>query len=246
MLYSKFVRRILLTLGIVATILMIVLSPIYTPALLIGGVLANGLLGKITQKVGGAVFFNWKSINAVRSYAKPANPQSPAQVIQRARMARCVLIGRQLLGVILQPFWDPFYNDKSGYNAWVSENIMKLAATTYNLQVTNVMSKGSLLGVDTLAYPYDTSDGSGTIGWDDNTNGTTGLATDIFCYVISSLSGEIYDVAVTSATRADGAFAPTMPSGLTASNIIVFGFFKRGTGSEVLVSDSSAVIATAA
>jgi hypothetical protein len=47
------------------------------------GKLWNGILGKVSGKVGNVVTAKWKDKNTVRAYAKPSNPRTALQTAQR-------------------------------------------------------------------------------------------------------------------------------------------------------------------
>lgn len=208
------------------------------------GIISMGLLGSVRKKVGPVVSATWKGINYLRSYVIPANPNTPNQQIQRSRMRSIVDIARQLLPSVLQPYWDPFAVKMSGYNYFVSQNIM-LLNSSYELTTANLMAKGNLLGVANLQSTYSTSNGALNLNWDDNSNGTTGLSSDLLFFVTASKSGNVLSMGLTSASRSDRSFNDTLPPGLTASSLITYAFFVRGSGSSVSVSDSAAVVNTA-
>lgn len=210
------------------------------------GRILNGILGGVSGKVSGVVGSKWKDIKYLRAYAVPANPDTPDQQIQRSRMRSIVAIARQLIGTLIQPFWNPFYSSMSGFNAFVKYNIMHLADTTYYLTTDNQMSRGNLLGVENLAATYDTSTGEVEATWTDNSNGSTGLLSDYDFLVIVNKDGTVYKSVAPGDTRADANTGANLPAGLTASDLIVYLFFFRGTGSSVEVSNSSAVVPSAA
>lgn len=203
------------------------------------GILFAGAWGEIRNKVGNIVASSWKGINTARVYKIPNNPNTTSQVVQRARMARSVFIARQLMGELIQPYWDPFYDKMSGFNAWVKENIMLLAPTTYNLTANAIMSKGNLLGVASLTSTYNTATGVVEVTWVDNSNGTTGLSTDRAFIVVASLDGNVYADELKIDTRLDELTSVTIDTGLTATNLITWIFFTRGSGATLAVSDSS-------
>jgi hypothetical protein len=221
---------------------------LFSPALAVisfGAVILNGLLGGASGKVGGIVGGKWKNVNYVRAYAKPSNPNSTDQQVQRSRMRQSVEMARFLLGSLIQPYWNKFYPGMSGFNAFIKYNIMQLASTTYYWTVNNIISRGNLLGVSGLSATYNTSNGEIVVSWADNTNGSTGLATDELNLVVLTKDGTKYFTEFTWDAR-DGASASlNIDSGLTAADVLLFGFFSRGTGSALEVSDSSAVQCTA-
>lgn len=210
------------------------------------GVIINGILGGVSGKVAGVVGSKWKDKSYLRAYAIPANPQSTAQVVQRSRMSQTVFVARQLLGNLIQPYWSKFYSSMSGYNAFIKYNIMHLSDSTYELTTNNVMSRGNLLGVSNLAATYYTLNGDVSVSWENNQNGSTGLSTDLYFLVIVNKDGTVYKSWEPGDTRGDEGTNISIPSGLSASDVIVYLFFYRGSGSALQVSDSSAVVPSAA
>lgn len=210
------------------------------------GRIVNGILGGVSGKVSGVVGSKWKDIKYLRAYAVPANPDTPDQQIQRSRMRTIVAIARQLIGTLIQPYWNPFYSSMSGFNAFVKYNIMQLTANDYYLSTDNLMSRGNLLGVADLSATYNTSNGGIDISWTDNSNGSTGLITDNAFFVIAKKDGTILLTDTNSETRGSEALGFFIPAGLSTSDLIVYLFFSRGTGSSVEVSNSSAVVPSAA
>lgn len=209
------------------------------------GRIINGILGGVSGKVSGVVGSKWKDIKYLRAYAVPANPDTPDQQIQRSRMRSIVAIARQLIGTLIQPYWNPFYSSMSGFNAFVKYNIMHLSANDYYLTTDNQMSRGNVLGVEGLTGTYDETNGAFNLQWSNNSNGSTGLSSDIAYLVIAHKDGTIYNSISTAEPRTSGDFSNSIASGLTNSDLIYYLFFFRGTGSSVEVSNSSAVVPSA-
>ncbi|MCO6473709.1 MAG: hypothetical protein J5I57_08265 [Melioribacteraceae bacterium] len=210
------------------------------------GRILNGILGGVSGKVSGVVGSKWKDIKYLRAYAVPANPDTPDQQIQRSRMRSIVAIARQLIGTLIQPYWNPFYSSMSGFNAFVKYNIMHLTSNDYYLSTDNQMARGNLLGVADFSATYNTSTGEVAATWVDNSNGSTGLITDNAFFVVAKKDGTILLTDSGSETRGSEAYGLSVPTGLSASDLIVYLFYFRGTGSAVQVSDSSAVVPSAA
>ncbi len=64
------------------------------------GKLEEGILGKMTGKVGPVVGSKWKGVNTVRSYQpKPHNPKTTAQKMQRSKFKLISSIRKEMLAV---------------------------------------------------------------------------------------------------------------------------------------------------
>lgn len=206
-------------------------------SLSIGAVIQNGILGGGKNKVGPVIMSKWKSIDYIRAYAAPANPNTTAQQAVRSKFAQLVLNARQLLTTILKPFWDPFYSDKSGFNAFISANYSTLNASN-QFQLTSKITQGTLEGTSVITAVYNISTGVITVDYDANTSGN-GLPTDMIWAVVYDKASKNFVAASALDERSAVSSAINAPLGLTASNLILYLFATRGTGSSLLVSDSS-------
>lgn len=212
-------------------------------AVSLGAVLETGILGKVSGKVANVVGGTWKGINYVRAYFVPSNPNTSAQQLQRSKMRACIAFARQLTGSLIQPYWDKFAVAMSGFNHFVSENIGYFTSPNYYVTTSMLTAKGTLLGVENLFVGFD--GGTLSITYDDNTNGSTGLSTDVLFFVIAHRDGTVYYCDTTNGERGTPISSPpSIDSGLTASELVAWAFYVRGSGSELQVSDSSAVVPT--
>lgn len=200
------------------------------------GVILQGILGGFSGKVGPVVGAKWKGIDYMRSYVIPENPNTLNQQTQRTKFSAIVAIARQVLSTLLQPFWDMYYTNKSGFNAFISENINTLDGSN-KLQVSSIMSKGTLDGVASITATYNTGDGEIVVTFDDTVEGN-GLATDIAYLVVYDVAGNKLALYTDNDERSSGTTGCTISSGLTATSVIVWLFFTQGTGSSLIVSDS--------
>jgi Family of unknown function (DUF6266) len=240
--FKLFINTGLIILGLYA---IIIFPPI--AALGLGAVLTQGILGSGSGKIGGAIMAKWKSINYIRGYAVPKNPNSPAQQLVRATFKAMVVATQELMPTLIPQAWDPYYNTMSGYNAFFKENYFHLDGS--NLPTVDfVFSKGTLEGVyDFTSATYDTSDGSLDLVWDGTVFGN-GLATDnIFCVLMDKSTSKVfYQGTIPAVTRTTEAAALSIPAGLTASNLICAIFAHRGVSELYLQSDGSNLITAAA
>lgn len=200
--------------------------------------LNNGILGGGRNKVGPVIMSKWKSIDYIRAYAVPANPNSSAQQTVRTKFAQLVSNAKEILGSVIKIYWDPFYSTKSGYNAFISANY-SLIDDTNTFTLNNKLAIGSLTNVIKYQLNYDSTTGVVSFNWSIPSSGNI-LGTDtVSCAVYnkatkSFVASAILDIV--SLLRAD----ITIPSGLSSANLIFYFWTSRGTGSTLAVSDSSA------
>lgn len=247
----KTFRKVILALGITMLFLLLFLSPNSLPfvgTLMIGGVITGGILGGFSGKVGAVVGGKWKSTNYMRGHVIPANPNTDGQKNQRGKIGRLVSIAKSLLSTIVQPYWNPFYSTMSGYNAFVKANKESLAEATFDinglpeagsfdLDASFIMSQGTLYPLASLAGVLTTGTGALAVTWADNSGTGNALGTDGVVIVAINVDGTLYDID-TADTRSGSPAALTVPTGLTVTDVLVFGFAKRGTGASLIVSDS--------
>lgn len=207
------------------------------------GVILQGILGGFSGKVGPVVGGKWKDVDYMRSYVIPSNPNTIAQQAVRTKFAQLVAHGRSLLSTLLQPYWDPFYSDMSGFNAFIKENYA-LADVDGKLAADAIMTKGTLTGALINDAVYTTGTGAIQCSWDSTLVGNA-LATDNIVAVALDITNQYLEVFNPTETRTDETFTVTFRTGLTATNIAFFLAFYRGTGSELIVSDSAGELCSA-
>jgi hypothetical protein len=198
------------------------------------GKILNGILGGVSGKVAGVVGANWKGISYLRAYAVPANPQTPAQQAQRSKLAFLVKLGKLMKISVIQSFWDPFVTSMSGFNDFISKNLKRISsAEDYdNVQVAHgdlqLDTEGTLL--------YDAASTTQHFSANPKTDGN-GEATDKTVVVAYS---EETDYIYTHEFDQRGVDDDVsfMPKGLDYTKIHCWYFNYRGTGSDMLVSNS--------
>jgi len=203
--------------------------------LILGGVITQGILGGFSGKVGPVVGGKWKDIDYMRSYVIPANPNTAAQQAVRAKFAQLVVTGRALLATILQPYWDPFLSNMSGFNSWISENYA-LSDSDGVIDRTAVMAKGTLES-NAIVSAIKSSTSVPVIY-----NGVpagNGLISDFVVAIVYDTSTDIAYFEVGNETRGDAETTVTVPADITPADCFAFTFCFRGTGSELIVSDST-------
>jgi hypothetical protein len=207
------------------------------------GIILSGILGGFSGKVGPVVGGKWKDIDYMRSYVIPANPNTAGQQTVRTRFAELVAYSRNLLSVVLQTYWDPFYSNMSGFNAFMSENYSLLDGSNI-ITANNIFSKGTLEPLHGCSAVY--TSGTGVVQFtNDGTIQGNGLGTDsVFLGVIHKTTKQVWVVA-TGVGRSSPSGAVNITTGLTATDLVAFAFCYRGTGPDLIVSDSMADVCAA-
>ena len=204
----------------------------------------QGILGGLSGRVGNIVFSSWKGIAVAKSRPlSVANPQTAAQTEQRDRMSGIVRDARILLASLIQPFWNPFAQGQSGYNAFVSENIAAYAGGDLSDPASFFLTRGSLLGVAGLSATANAATDTVTVSWTNNSGQSDALATDQLVVGIYNNATQQWVIEAGIDTRASSPHNISVP-GLAAGNVLqVFVAFARPNRSKV--SDSSRVQVTA-
>lgn len=197
-------------------------------------VLSQGILGPVKNKVGGVVAASWKGINYVRGYVKPSNPNSAAQQVQRTFFGAIVTAATLILATVIQPFWDPFETQQSGFNGFMQYNLDNMS-TPFDY-ADMVVAKGSLEGETLTSAVYAAS--TVTLSWTPSGLGN-GEDTDPAYGVVYDADNNIAFVSDGTDTRVDGTIAMVIGAGRTATSLHAYLFFTRGTGETLVVSNST-------
>lgn len=121
----------------------------------------NGILGGISGKVSGVVGAKWKSIDYIRAYVKPANPNTASQQVQRTKFADVVNFCKALVGQVFNTYTDKFQKSMSGFNFFIKRNIDIFDGTPAYDEI--LLTEGPLsqpligsptISVNTLTVPF--------------------------------------------------------------------------------------------
>ena len=204
-------------------------------------VLKRGILGGISGKVANVVGGRWKTTDYIRSLVTPANPRSAAQVIQRDKMSLVVHLARQVLGSVINAYWDPFVTSISGFNAFVQKNI-KLVEDPIDY-LAFFYTVGKLTIVEITSAVYTTGTGVIVCSWDTALIGNM-KADDkplVLCYDEGT---DKTTIGGGSEVRSDGARNVTIETGRDVAELSVFLFFTQAKdGILDIVSDSVSILA---
>jgi len=171
------------------------------------GVIRQGILGGFSGKVANIVGSSWKGIAVLKSLPlSVANPQTAAQTAQREKMAGIVEAARILLAALIQPYWNPFAQKMSGYNAFVKENIDTFLGTVFTNFAGFFSTRGSLLGVNVTSVVASAAGNSITINWVNNSGTADALGTDEMVFTIYNATQDYWIVDAGNDTRAGSPF----------------------------------------
>jgi hypothetical protein len=202
------------------------------------GVIKQGILGGFSGKVGPTVGSSWKGIAVIKS--KPlsvANPNTAAQQAQRGAMSKIVIVARLLLAAIIQTYWNPFAQRKSGYNAFVSENIASFNSTGLHTPSTFYSQRGSLLGQVINAATAGAASNNIVVPWTNNAGQSDALATDEAVIVIWNQTQNYWVVDAGSVIRS--AATKTITDSVMALNDVLHIYLGFSRPDISKVSDSS-------
>lgn len=149
------------------------------------GVIKQGILGGFSGKVGSVIGSSWKGIAVMKAAPlSVTNPQSAGQTAQREKMTGIVAAARILLAALIQPYWNPFAQKMSGYNAFVSENIDTFVSDVFTTYANFYSTRGSLLGVVVTNVASSAAGNTITVTWTNNSGTADALATDEMVFVV--------------------------------------------------------------
>jgi len=169
------------------------------------GVIKQGILGGFSGKVANIVGSSWKGVPVIKSLPlSVANPKTTAQTAQRNKMTGVVSAARILLAALIQPYWNPFAQGESGYNAFVSTNIANFANGVFTDFANFFSTRGSLLGVVQGATSASEGSSTITVPWTDNSGQSDAEGTDESVVTVYNETQDYWVIDAGSATRADG------------------------------------------
>lgn len=208
---------------------------------------SNTLIGKSYGKVGNAVFSVWKGINVLKEKGIPTNPQTDAQMAQRAIFAIFVALYRNAAAVFKLGFVEKAIK-MSEFNAFIRRQFENGAYTgtfpSFVPYYPNVQAaEGSLWPTPMTAQVADISEGNIAVTY------STGIvdnqaSVDAFCAVAYNEDRDSWAGTIGDSNRAVGAGACTLPAGSQAGDTIHFWTFFYQPSSQI-ASDSTYTALTA-
>lgn len=203
------------------------------------GVIKRGILGGFSGKVGNIVGGSWKGIGYMRSLPlSVANPNTAGQAAQRGKFSGSVTFARQILGSIIQVFWNPIAAGMSGYNRFMSENIESFDSSGVLVPATLKMTVGPLLGIELGSVTADASAGEIDIVWPDNSGTGNAVASDEVGIAYYNFNTDQAVVQTNIAARSDGS-ATLGGLTFTAGDVLAVYVFCNRVGNPKIASNSN-------
>jgi hypothetical protein len=159
------------------------------------GIIKQGILGGVSNKVGSVIGTSWKGIAVLRSFPQSvANPRTTPQVNQRTKFAAVVAFASAINSATIKPLWDRFAQRQSGNNAFVSRNIDNfntsgVLATPATLEI----SRGKMAATPITSAIFDVSSGEILITFDATLEDNFQAATDVsYAVLYNATTDKLY------------------------------------------------------
>jgi hypothetical protein len=209
------------------------------------GKITEGILGKMTGKVGPVVGSKWKSLNTLRSYqGKPHNPKTPAQKIQRSKFKLLVALGKKCLPFVRVSLAKAYAN-MSGFNAFVKLNLSTAISGTYPSFSINypqlVVATGTLTGIDTVSVA-NAAGRKVILTWTDNSGEGNAASTDVGMILLIDASNRMILEDTSSSVRSAGTLTITCPPICVGNTVYAYIAFKNPTTGEISISSYAGTV----
>jgi hypothetical protein len=203
------------------------------------GVIKQGILGGVLNKVGSIVGTSWKGIAVIKSMPLTvSNPRSAGQLQQRARMTNTVVFSQFILSQCIKPLWDRFSIRMSGYNAFTSANIAYFDAPSPFPREAFVFSRGKIAKTEQATSTVNIGTQKGTVTWLADGGQGFKLNSDMVYVVCQNHETGLVTASAEDATRADTSVVYNLPEGTVATDqLSTWLAFRRSDGT--MVSNSS-------
>ncbi len=178
-------------------------------------ILERGILGGGRNAVGTVVMSKWRGKDTIRARVTPANPQTPAQTIQRDLFATLTRAGASLMEAFIRPYWRRFEargrNATTAFNEFVRANVRIMRDGAMPGFAPGTFDAAQLLltrGELPPAEPTGLADDGGSlrVTWE----AAGGPADDAVAVVVTDLAGQLVAVE-TGAVRGDGGLTLSAP-----------------------------------
>lgn len=196
----------------------------------------SGVLGNTRGKVAGVVGSQWKNVNYLREYVKPANPNTAAQQAQRAKITGAVSFCKPLVGPVFNAYTDRFQKGMSGFNRFIKTNIDQFGGVPGFSAIK--LTEGKLFPIDVVSSVYTTGTPDLVISWA-GALGNNGADDDDVYAAVQDSSTELWYWPAAEVSRDTDSIAIVIPAGLNAANLESYVWaIQQQTGVVTLISDS--------
>jgi hypothetical protein len=204
------------------------------------GILKQGILGGISGSVGNVTGSSWKGIAVIK--AKPlsvANPKTASQTAQRGKFSNAVAFAKEILSSVIKPLWDRFAQQKSGFNAFIQENIDLFTSAMPATPADLVISKGKMEKTVIASVVPDAGGNEVGITWADDSGEGMKLTSDVpFAVVVNETTEEVVGYSGEgSVDREDLSVTVSLDSVSTGDVLRCYLAFRRADGTVVSNTD---------
>jgi len=196
----------------------------------------SGVLGNTRGKVAGVVGSQWKDVNYIREFVKPANPDTAAQQAQRNKMRLTVAFGKPLVGPIFNAYTDKFQKSMSGFNAFIKQNIDIFAGAIAYEDI--LISTGKLHAPVSSAAVYNSGTGACVFTVDTGL-GNNGADDDSLFAAVYDKDSKLWYFAAAEVDRSTGTITVTCDTGLTATDLQTYVLAAQYSGTIVSMISTS-------
>lgn len=185
------------------------------------GVIKRGILGGVSGRVGNIVGSSWKGIAYLKSLPlSVANPRTSGQVSARSALTYITQNFSPSLTTIIQPLWNRWAVQMSGFNHFVKTNVSLFAGGDFTSFANFKLSVGKLLGIDDLAVIADRSGNSIDLTFTDNSGTGNAVATDIAFVVVYNATKDTWLFYMYDWDRAGGQVNIEMPAAYSVADAL--------------------------
>lgn len=195
-----------------------------------------GVLGNTRGKVGGVVGGQFKDVNYIREYVKPANPNTAAQQTQRGKMSDCVEFCKPLVGPVFNAYTDRFLKHMSGFNFFIKRAIAEFDGSPVYANIK--MTEGKLYFGGIVSAIHTATPGSVAITFS-TAVGNNGADTDkVYASVIHVPTG-VWSFPVVEVDRSVGLTSVSVADGLDPADFQAWAWAAKYQNTLVtVISDS--------
>lgn len=198
-------------------------------------IIKQGIMGGFSGKVGNVVGSSWKGVAVMK--VKPvsvANPRTTAQVAQRTKFANVVAFAQLILATIIQPLWNRFASQSSGFNDFIKQNINLFDPVMPWPAANLVISKGKMAAIPIVVSGHVSLSTELTVSWSPALVDAYASNDDEVFYVAVHSQSETIVAGKSDDHRENGSLLIPFPNeSMQSGSIFVYIAFRRKDGTVV-------------
>ncbi len=181
-----------------------------------------GVFKNWSGKVGDIVYSKWKSLQNVRAYTIPTDPETPAQVAQRSKIVELTAAFNGIRISEIEKIWKT--NNRptnTGWNNFFSKNLRLGTIPGFD---ELVLSKGSLERIILIDFTYNPISGLATVEFHQAGSVNGNGIDDVIIIIMHDLSMLFYSSG--DVIRSDGTVNLDIGPGISSGTLYCFCFAK--------------------